>query len=97
MPIIASVCIILFFPLAGYLLSQSFLSPYLKLTYVLLLLLANLLGIVVLFQIEGTIRHEFMQIYNTKMEFRDLIKEQSQWESIISKIKIHKKVTKANK
>jgi hypothetical protein len=80
-------CVLLLLSLVIYFLMQTSLTSHLKLTYILLLLLANFLGIVVLSQIEATIRHEFMQIYNTKVEFRNLIKEQSQWETIVSKTK----------
>lgn len=86
LPITASACFIFLFSLSIFLLAQGALSPVLKFTYVLLLLLANMLGVAVLTQTERTVRHEFMQIYNTKVEFRDLIKEQNQWESLISAI-----------
>ncbi len=55
-----------------------------KVSDFLFLGLANFLGMVVLSQIETTIRHEFMEIHKTKVEFRDLIQEQAHWEILVS-------------
>lgn len=77
-------CLTLMVGLIGYLLSHDELTAHEKVSHLFFTLLANFLGIVVLSQLETTLRNEFLQINNTKVEFRDLIQEQAHWEILVS-------------
>lgn len=60
------------------------LTSHEKLSFFFLLVIVNFLGMAVTSQIEITIRHEFLQIHETKEEFGNLIKEQAHWEGLVS-------------